>query len=180
MATDKSVYFAKYYKKNRPAILAKRRIRYKNDPEYRIKMQEKARERARLKAEERRKQKVVEIQQHADNLRQQKIDLDSLGSQKVKRWPVGDFVTASVVAEALDVSLGTLGNWIRGGIIPQPTISSTAGKHLFSVDYLSLVRECRIEALSQGLVNGEFGKLVNSRYASIKENEQSLRKGGLD
>jgi len=180
MAMDKSIYFAKYYKKNRPAILAKRRIRYRNDPEYRIKMQEKARERARLKAEERRKQKVIEIKEHANELKHQEIDLDSLGSQKVKRWPVGDFVTASVVAQALDVSLGTLGNWIKGGIVPPPTISSTAGKHLFSVEYLSLVRECRIEALSRGLVNGDFGKMVNSRYDSIREKEQSLRKGGLD
>lgn len=176
---DNSARFAKYYEENRSAILFKRRIRYKNDPEYRKKMQAKAREVARLKTDERRRQRMAEARDHAKQLAAQQLDLDSLGPQKVKRWPVGDFVTGSVVAEALSVSLGTLGNWIRTGILPSPTISSTAGKHLFSLSYLNLVRECRIDAMSKGLLNGEFGKLVNSRYASIREKEELMRKGGL-
>ena len=180
MAPDKSIYFAKYYKDHRPAILAKRRLRYKNDPEYRAKMQEKARDRARRKADERRKEKIAKIQQRAKDLQAHAVDLDSFGSQMVKHWPVGDFVTASVLAEALGVSLGTLGNWIRGKIVPPPTISTTAGKHMFSVEYLQLVRDCRIDALSKGLVNGEFGKMANERYESIRDKEELMRRGGLD
>lgn len=180
MAPDKSIYFARYYRDHRPSILAKRRLRYRNDPEYREKMQEKARDRARLKAEERRKQQVSNTQQRADDLKNHSIDFEALGAQKLKHWPVGDFVTASVVAEALGVSRETLGNWIRGNMIPPPTISSTAGKHLFSIDYLSLVRDCRIESLAKGFANGEFGEFVLSRYESIRETEESMRNGGLD
>jgi len=75
------------------------------------------------------------------------------------------------------VSLGTLGNWIRGGTLPRPTVSSTAGKHLFSFAYLELVRQCRIEALKTGLVNGEFKDLVNTRYEEIRADEEKLREG---
>jgi DNA-binding transcriptional regulator YiaG len=174
---DKSVYFAKYYKENRPAILAKRRLRYQHDPEYKARMQEKARERARKKAAERRAARAEENRKKALGLKKKPLDLDLLGPQKVKRWPVGDFVTASVVATALNVSLGTLGNWIRGGVVPPPTVSSTAGKHLFSLAYLNLVRDCRIEALAQGMVNGEFKHLVNERYETIRDTEERLRKG---
>lgn len=177
MARDKSVYFAQYYDDNKPAILAKRRLRYRNDPEYRKRMQEKARERARRKADERRAAKIAKKQSHANKIEGMSIDLDKLGPQKVKRWPVGDFVTASVVAMSLDVSLGTLGNWIRSGTIPRPTISSTAGKHLFSFAYLDLVRSCRVEALRTGLVNGEFRDLVNAKYEAIREDEEKLRNG---
>ena len=180
MPRDKSEYFAKYYEEHRPAILAKRRLRYKNDPEYRKRMQQKARDRARKKAAERRKTKLDASRSYADDLRKKKLNLESLGPQKVKHWPVGDFVTASVVAQALDVSLGTLGNWIRGGTLPPPTVSSTAGKHLFSIEYLTLVRDCRIEALSAGMVNGEFSKLVKSKYETIRASEECLRRGGLD
>ena len=180
MAPDKAIYFARYYKEHRPAILAKRRLRYKNDPEYRAKMQAKARDRVRRKADDRRKEKITKTQQKAQDLKSRAIDLDSLGSQKVKRWPVGDFVTTSVVAEALGVSLGTLGNWLRGKIIPPPTISSTAGKHLFSVEYLQLVRDCRIKSLAKGLMNGEFGEMANERYESIRDKEELMRRGGLD
>jgi|APIni6443716594_1056825.scaffolds.fasta_scaffold00007_16 hypothetical protein len=177
MTADKSVYFAQYYNVNSPAILAKRRLRYKNDPEYRKKMQEKARERARRKADERRSDKIDQMKQYADQIQKHKVDLSGLGSQKVKRWPVGDFVTASVVADALDVSLGTLGNWIRGGVVPPPTVSSTAGKHLFSIQYLDLVRACRIEALRSGTSNGTFKSLMASKYAGIISTEKKLRNG---
>lgn len=180
MPRDKSEYFARYYEDHRPAILAKRRLRYKNDPEYRARMQQKARDRARQKAVERRTTKLGESRAKADAIRKTRLDLTSLGPQKVKKWPVGDFVTASVVASALNVSLGTLGNWIRGGTLPPPTVSSTAGKHLFSLDYLSLVRDCRIEALGSGMINGDFSSLVKQRYESIRAAEESLRRGGLD
>jgi hypothetical protein len=143
-------------------------------------MQAKARERARRKAAERRKNKLTESAARADDLRKKKLDFNSLGPQKVKHWPVGDFVTASVVATALNVSLGTLGNWLRGGTLPAPTVSSTAGKHLFSLEYLDLVRDCRIKALSAGMMNGDFSALVNGRYEEIRESEERLRRGGLD
>lgn len=177
MPKDKAAYFEKYYKENRPAILAKRRLRYQHDPEYKERMRAKARDRARLKAEERRAQRAEENRRKAAALKGRKLNLDSLGPQKVKRWPVGDFVTASVVSTALNVSLGTLGNWIRGGVIPPPTVSSTAGKHLFSLAYLHLVRDCRIESLSEGMVNGEFKTLANERYEAIRDTEEKLRKG---
>jgi len=180
MPRDKSEYFAKYYEEHRPAILAKRRLRYKNDPEYRVRMQQKARDRARKKAAERRQTKLDSLKAHADDLRKKRLNLESLGPQKVKHWPVGDFVTASVVAQALNVSLGTLGNWIRGGTLPPPTVSSTAGKHLFSIDYLNLVRDCRIQALASGMINGDFSDLVKSKYEGIRSSEESLRRGGLD
>lgn len=177
---DTASYFAKYYKNHRPVILAKRRLRYKNDPEYRAKMQEKARTRARQKADERRKEMLAKVQQKAVDLQNHPVDLNSFGSQKVKRWPVGEFVTASVMAGALGISLGTLGNWIKGDIIPSPTISSTAGKHLFSIEYLDLVRGCRIEALSAGGTNEDFRKLAAIRYETIRNNEELMRRGGLD
>ena len=177
---DKAAYFAQYYEDNRPAILAKRRLRYRNDPEYRTRMQQKARDRAREKAVEHRKIKLADARSYADDLRKRKLNLDDLGPQKVKHWPVGDFVTASVVAQALNVSLGTLGNWIRGGTLPPPTVSSTAGKHLFSLGYLELVRECRIHALANGMINGDFGDLVKSRYKEIVAAEDLLRRGGLE
>jgi len=177
---DKSDYFAKYYKEHRPAILAKRRLRYKNDPEYRAKMQKKARDRARQKIGARRTETIANIQQKATDLKNQTIDLDSLGSQKVKRWPVGEFVTASVMAEALGVSLATLGNWVKSGIVPSPTVSSTAGKHLFSVEYLDLVRTCRIDVLAAGGANDDFRKLVTEKYKTIQGNEEFMRRGGLD
>lgn len=177
---DKSAYFAKYYKNHRPAILAKRRLRYKNDSEYRAKMQEKARTRARQKADGRRKETLASVHQKAADLSKHIIDLDSLGSQKVKRWPVGEFVTASVMAEALGISLGTLGNWIKSKIVPSPTVSSTAGKHLFSIEYLDLVRTCRIEALSAGGNNNDFRELVTARYTAIQNNEEVMRRGDLN
>jgi hypothetical protein len=177
MVKDKSAYFARYYKKHKPAILAKRRLRYANDPEHRTRMQEKARERARQKALERRKERIVEARKYAAELQSQKIDLHELGPQKVKRWPVGEFVTASVVATSLDISLGSLNNWLRSGTLPPPTVSSTSGKHLFSIQYLNLVRDTRIEALRSGMVNGAFGKLVNEKYQAIRDTEEKLRKG---
>ena len=177
MSTDKSVYFAQYYDDNKPAILAKRRLRYRNDPEYRKKMQEKARERARRKADERRAAKIFKKQAHADKIENTSIDFTALGPQKVKRWPVGEFVTASVVAMSLDISLGTLGNWLRSKTLPQPTISSTAGKHLFSFAYLELIRSCRIHALRTGMSNVEFKTLVDMRYEEISANEERLRRG---
>lgn len=177
MPKDKSVYFQKYYKENRPSILAKRRLRYQHDPEYKERMRAKARDRARRKADERRAQKAEENRRKSADLKNRQLNLESLGPQKVKRWPVGEFVTASVVASALNVSLGTLGNWIRGEVIPPPTISTTAGKHLFSFTYLHLVRDCRIEALAKGMVNGEFKEFVNEQYKAIRDTEEKLREG---
>jgi len=177
---DKSTYFAEYYKSHRPIILAKRRLRYKNDPEYRVKMQEKARVRAQQKTNERNKEFLGKVQQKAIDLQNNPVNLDSFGSQKVKRLPVGEFVTASVMAEALGVSLGTLGNWVKGGIIPSPTISSTAGKHLFSIEYLDLIRACRIESLSIGGTNEDFRKLAADKYETIRGREELMRRGGLD
>lgn len=175
---NKTEYFAKYYEENRPAILAKRRIRYKNDPEYREKMREKARERARRKAEESKRERVEKSRSKAEDLRRKSLNLATFSPQQIKRWPVGDFVTSSVVSEALNVSVGTLGNWIRTGVLPPPTISSTAGKHMFSIEYLNMVRNCRIEALSSGLEN-KFEDLVKSKYADIKDSEDLMRRGGL-
>jgi len=177
---DKSAYFAQYYEDNRPAILAKRRLRYRNDPEYRHRMQQKARDRAREKAVEQRKTNLDDSRTHADDLRKKSLNLADFGPQKVKHWPVGDFVTASVVAQALNVSLGTLGNWIRGGTLPSPTVSSTAGKHLFSLSYLELVRECRIHALANGMSNDGFSEFVKSKYQEIVASEELLRNGGIE
>jgi len=177
MVGNTSSYFARYYEKNRAAILAKRRLRYQNDEGYRERMRGKARERAQNKAKEQRVEKAERDHRFAQELQERDLQLDELGPQKVKHWPVGEFVTSSVICTALDISIGTLSNWLRVGILPPPTVSSTAGKHLFSMQYLELVRDCRIESLQKSMENGAFGRLVNNQYKKIKAKEEKLRRG---
>jgi hypothetical protein len=61
--------------------------------------------------------------------------------------------------------------------LPPPTISSTAGRNLFSTAYLNLIRDLRIQALDRGLRNGDFGKMVSDAYETIRVQEERIRSG---
>jgi hypothetical protein len=171
-------YYAEYYKRNKDEILRKRRAKYQEDAAYRERQQRRARTRARGLAETKRLARDMQNRLRATKLREMMIDLTALSSQQVKNWPVGTLVTSSVICMVLDISLGTLSNWVKKKILPTPTIMSTAGNFLFSVPYLDVVRAARIEALDNSLSLDKFSKLANKMYGTIQAQEESLWKGG--
>jgi len=173
-----SGYYAEYYRRNKDDILQKRREKYQEDRPYRERQQRRARNRARGLAEGKRAERAMQNHFRATKLRDMLVDLTELSSQQVKNWPIGTLVTSSVICTVLDISLGTLSNWVKKKILPRPTIMSTAGNFLFSVPYLDVVRAARIEALDDSLTLNKFAKLANKMYGTIKAQEESLWKGG--
>jgi hypothetical protein len=171
-------YYSEYYEKNKERIKKARKEKYRTDKSFRERQQKRARDRARRLATQKRDERAQENVHKARQLRAMEIDLDAFSSQQVKRWPVGTLITSSVICYALDISLGTLSNWVKKEIVPEPTIRTSVRNYLFSVDYLQSVRVARIEALEKNLTLDQFKDLAHKKYEDIKDKEDSIRRGG--
>jgi DNA-binding transcriptional regulator YiaG len=178
VAQTQADYYSKYYEQNKGRIKQARKDKYRVDKIFREKQQKRARDRARRLATEKREERAQASVHKARTLRAMEINLDEFSSQQVKRWPVGTLVTSSVICHALNISLGTLSNWVKKELIPEPTIRTSVRNYLFSVDYLQVVRISRIEALEQNLSLDEFKILAHKQYEIIRDKEEGIRKGG--
>jgi len=129
MAAD-AAYFAKYYAEHREKMLEKKKARYRDDPDYRARIQENSRARKRALAEEKKK----------------------LGINKKKKekpiWfrvQVGDeevpvrMYTAGQLARRLGRKTQTVRVWEKRGIIPEAIYRSTSKDRLYTELQVKLI-----------------------------------------
>jgi hypothetical protein len=109
--SERTPYHQSYYERNRERILALKREKYANDPEYRAKAD------ATTKRNRKRKQALKAAQQ--------KGRLPSETVTMVIELPNGEHVstqmyTTTDAAEALGISGPTLRRWVQRGAVPKP------------------------------------------------------------
>lgn len=101
--TNEAKYFHRWYEANKEGFNARRRMRYRSDPEYRDKLVERQRE-ARAK--------------HPRPSQAKDYSIRVVGGSKKKVFRIG------YVVEAIGRSEMTIRNWERKGIIPKPSVVS--------------------------------------------------------
>ena len=116
-------YFARWYKKNKESVLAERRRKYHEDPEYREKVMAQARESKKRRQEKNRVER--EKNKHKEKPLWFKIPY---GRQEI---PVRMF-TAGQLAKRLGRKTQTIRMWERGEVIPEAIYRSRARDRLYT------------------------------------------------
>ena len=120
-------YYKDWYEKNRGDLLARRRAKYRSDPEYAEKCKENARDyRKRAKKTERKE---------GPQTRERKPVLVDVGGQQRKGWSVGH------LAKRINRSVPTSNHWAKHGLLPETPIRSDGGARLYTDAMIMAVGE---------------------------------------
>jgi hypothetical protein len=116
---NRAEYNRKYYQKKKADILARKRDRYNNDPEYREKMKKAAREQRRKRRGDTPKTPpVIEV-----------------GDIRERAHPV------STLAERINKSVSTINHWQRVKILPMTPFYSGGGHRLYTDSMITVIEQ---------------------------------------
>ena len=159
MTEEGSSYHAKYYAENKSKLLAAKKKRYEEDPEYREKIKARAREAKRRQVEERRKEreknKGKEIPTYFKVM---------LGDNEISVR----MYTAGQLAKRLGRKTQTMRVWERKGIIPEALYRNASKDRLYTELQVRLIvkaydraeREFGEVAVSNRIGQTNFSDLV--------------------
>jgi hypothetical protein len=123
--TNTETYWDRYWRENKEKILAKRRKRYAEDPEYRESI--KARSRKRWREELRKGGREKGKKPGKRYLRPKVVVIRGID---VKVFGIGEF------ADLIGYTVATLKNWERLGILPQATAVDGHGRRWYSKAFI--------------------------------------------
>ena len=132
---DRSDYFAAYYEVNKEKLAEKRRNRYQNDPEYRERIKEAARERRRRAREEREQLKVegrLPPPKYKGGIGNPATVL--LGDKMVPAYSI------TILADRVGKPLYVVQYWARRGLLPQTPFRSNSGSRLYTQQMINAVK----------------------------------------
>lgn len=139
--SDTSSYFQKWYEINRDDLNSRRRERYKNDPEYRERVQ-----RGNRVTREKRKREITE------EVREEReaVKMLSTGSWRTVEVEVDGvrtrLFTVGAMAKALGKSISTLRVWEQNGFIPKTPYRSSRGDRLYTLEMVESTQAALQEA----------------------------------
>jgi DNA-binding transcriptional MerR regulator len=160
MTAKNSKYYQGWYADNGEDLNDRRRKRYKNDPEYRAKVQEWNRRAREKRKEDRDREKKA---------RRRAVKMTSTGAWKTVEIEVDGvkrrMFTIGALAKALGKGVSTIRVWERMGVLPETPYRSGKGDRLYSVEM--------VEEIQQQLRRG--GKLDASKLKLRKKPTHVVR-----
>lgn len=156
-------YWERYWRENKGAILAKRRKKYANDPEYREAIKERSRRRWReeLKKGGREKGKKPEK-------RYLRPKIVVIRGHEVRVYGIGE------LADLIGYTVATLKNWEKLGVLPPATAVDGHGRRWFSVAFIQWF-DSVIEAFRD-----QGWELEIFKAAVEAEHKKALRAGKIE
>lgn len=158
---DQSVYFAAWYAKNRGSVAARRKKRYRTDPEYRESVHARN---AAYRERQRGGKPPTAHWARAEAKTARKTGRRLL--PRLLRLRGEDVVcyTNGVLLDAIRITLATLVVWHDKGIIPPPTSRDTMGRRWYSVEYIACLADCVRAAREGGWSNAQFTEAVAAAF----------------
>jgi hypothetical protein len=163
VGTNTETYWERYWRENKDKILAKRRARYANDPEYREAIKERSRKRWR---EELRKGGRTKGKKPGKRYLRPKVV--SIRGEDVLVYGIGEF------ADLIGYTVATLKNWERLGVLPPATAVDGHGRRWYSKAFIEWFDGVIDAFRDKGWELETFKEAVEVEY------ERALREGTVE
>ena len=167
VATETSLigedYWTRYYRENKEKILAKKRERYQNDPQYREGIKERAR--ARWRDELRKGGREKGLKKDKRYLRPKIVQIDG---KDVVVHSIGEF------ADRIGYTIATLKNWETLGVLPRATAVDDNGRRWYSEKFMVWF-DSTIECF-----RGEEWELDTFMDKVLSEHKEALKSGAVE
>lgn len=137
--TRRNEYMRDYYAENKKRILARRKLRYANDPEYKKKLTEqrrRTRQRKRILDK-----KDLSRKEFGDTIRDKGKPMKIYNNQRT-HYAIVRMFTVGRVADIVGIKRTHIYNWIHGERLPEANYVMKNGWRLFTEYEVQVVQDC--------------------------------------
>lgn len=135
---ERNEYMRNYYAENRERILARRKIRYANDPEYKRKLTE---QRRRTRQRKRILEKRDVRKELGDTIRDKGKPMKIYNNQRT-HYAIVRMFTVGRVADIIGIKRTHIYNWIHGERLPEANYVMKNGWRLFTEYEVQVIQDC--------------------------------------
>lgn len=135
---ERNQYMRNYYAENRERILARRKVRYANDPEYKRKLTE---QRRRTRQRKRILEKRDVRKELGDTIRDKGKPMKIYNNQRT-HYAIVRMFTVGRVADIIGIKRTHIYNWIHGERLPEANYVMKNGWRLFTEYEVQVIQDC--------------------------------------
>jgi len=171
--SERDQYMRNYYTENRERILARRRIRYANDPEYKRKLTE---QRRRTRQRKRLLEKRDVRKELGDTIRDKGKPMKIYNNQRT-HYAIVRMFTVGRVADLIGIKRTHIYNWIHANRLPEANYVMKNGWRLFTEYEVHIIKDCVRRAKIRMKMRGYDFRMDKKLEEEIKTKLNALAGG---
>ena len=171
---QRNEYMRNYYAENRERILARRKVRYANDPEYKRKLTE---QRRRTRQRKRILEKRDVRKELGDTIRDKGKPMKIYNNQRT-HYAIVRMFTVGRVADIIGIKRTHIYNWIHGERLPEANYVMKNGWRLFTEYEVQVIQDCVRRARIR-MKRGGYDFRMDKRLDEEVKNKLNALVGGV-